>query len=331
ESEKLKNLKCKDEKKYGSTNPTTISSPISPISVNFHFTRRCNYECGFCFHTSKTSDIPKMSDSKLALKKLKNVGMRKMNFAGGEPFLYMKYLGELIEYCKKELKLESVSIVSNGSKITRSFLLKYKDYIDILAVSCDSFDDSTNVKIGRGKKGEHLKNLKNISTWCREFNIKFKINTVVNRYNWQEDMNSHIEDLKPFRWKCFQVLILENENGGDAGIDSNDKTLRDARDFVITDEQFQSFISRHQQQQCIVPEPNNIMKNSYLILDEHLCFLNCRDNKKIPSQSLLNVDVDVALQESGWDQDSFYRRSGVYDWSKNIDVCAQTNDKSLNW
>ena len=26
-----------------------------PESVNFHFTRQCNYSCGFCFHTAKTS------------------------------------------------------------------------------------------------------------------------------------------------------------------------------------------------------------------------------------------------------------------------------------
>ena len=25
----------------------------SAISVNYHFTRQCNYKCKFCFHTSK--------------------------------------------------------------------------------------------------------------------------------------------------------------------------------------------------------------------------------------------------------------------------------------
>lgn len=32
-------------------------SKIVPVSVNFHFTRKCNYECGFCFHTEKTSHV----------------------------------------------------------------------------------------------------------------------------------------------------------------------------------------------------------------------------------------------------------------------------------
>lgn len=28
-----------------------------PRSVNYHFTRQCNYQCGFCFHTAKTSHV----------------------------------------------------------------------------------------------------------------------------------------------------------------------------------------------------------------------------------------------------------------------------------
>lgn len=35
-----------------------------PVSVNFHFTRKCNYECGFCFHTAKTSHITPLEDAK---------------------------------------------------------------------------------------------------------------------------------------------------------------------------------------------------------------------------------------------------------------------------
>ena len=28
-----------------------------PLSVNYHFLRTCNYSCGFCFHTAKTSYV----------------------------------------------------------------------------------------------------------------------------------------------------------------------------------------------------------------------------------------------------------------------------------
>lgn len=64
-----------------------------PISVNYHFTRKCNKECGFCFHTAKTSHVASPEEAKHGLSLLKRAGMRKLNFAGGEPFLYPKYLG----------------------------------------------------------------------------------------------------------------------------------------------------------------------------------------------------------------------------------------------
>jgi radical S-adenosyl methionine domain-containing protein 2 len=64
--------------------------------------------------------------------------MEKINFAGGEPFLKPKFLGELVKYCKEDLQL-NVSIVSNGSKITEGWFVRYGSYVDILAISCDRF------------------------------------------------------------------------------------------------------------------------------------------------------------------------------------------------
>ncbi len=50
-----------------------------------------------------------------------------MNFSGGEPFIHKrgKYLGELVKYCKKDLQLPSVSIVSNGSLVTEKWFQEY--------------------------------------------------------------------------------------------------------------------------------------------------------------------------------------------------------------
>jgi len=122
-----------------------------PLSVNFHFIRECNYQCGFCFHTAKTSYLASLTDSKIGLRKLHDAGMKKLNFSGGEPFLKPVHLGEMCKFLKEELKLESVSIVSNGSKIKRTFFEIYGKYVDILAISVDSFDERTNEIIGRGK------------------------------------------------------------------------------------------------------------------------------------------------------------------------------------
>lgn len=129
-----------------------------PQSVNYHFTRKCNYECGFCFHTAKTSYVLPMEDAKRGLRMLKDcgkflrriycylwlkylyftsVGMEKINFSGGEPFIHNRgrYLGELVRFCKQELKLSSVSIVSNGSLIRESWFTEFGKYPSFVSVT----------------------------------------------------------------------------------------------------------------------------------------------------------------------------------------------------
>lgn len=296
-----------------------------PISVNFHFTRQCNKSCGFCFHTATTSFKVPIEDAKRGLALLKAAGMKKINFAGGEPFLYKSFLGAMIVFCKEELYLESVSIVTNGSLVDEAFLTEFGPYIDILAVSCDSFHEQTNIAIGRGT-GDNVRRLFKIRDWCEDFGIKFKLNTVVCRLNYKEDMNSVVHQVRPFRWECFQVLLVRGEN-------DSDKTIRDLRKFQISDEEYQEFCLRHQHQPSFVPEPNNLMAKSYLILDEYMRFLD-RDGRE-PSKSILEIGVKEALQQVTWDKESFVERGGVYDWAREQSgesACAGGEaERKLDW
>lgn len=237
---------------------------VDCVSVNYHFTRKCNKTCKFCFHTEKSSHVATEEEMKHGLRLLKEAGMRKINFAGGEPFLYPKQLGWLYQYCKEVLALESVSIITNGTKVTKGWLDKYGQFVDVLGVSCDSFNEDTNEMIGRGT-GENVTQLFRIRDWCRELKIKFKLNTVVCKVNWQEDMVAIIQELQPFRWKCFQVLFVEDENDASSADTAMDKRKRDARDLLITTEQWQFFCERHQQLDSFVPESNDLMASSYLI------------------------------------------------------------------
>ena len=54
-------------------------------------------------------------------------GMQKLNFSGGEPFIHQggRYVGELTKYCKEELKLPSVSIISNGRLCKEKWFSEY--------------------------------------------------------------------------------------------------------------------------------------------------------------------------------------------------------------
>lgn len=210
---------------------------LKPLSVNFHFTRKCNKICVFCFHTEKTSHTATKFEMKTGLRLLRDAGMKKINFAGGEAFLYPAKLAMLCQYCKEDLKLEFVSIISNGTKITKNWLEQHGQYVDVLDVSCDSFDEATNIKIRRGT-GEHVKTLFLIRKWCRELEIKFKLNTVVLLWNWEEDMAQVMEKLNPFRWNVIQVLPVGGENDASEAETEMDKRKRNVQDVLITDGQF---------------------------------------------------------------------------------------------
>ncbi|XP_066246783.1 S-adenosylmethionine-dependent nucleotide dehydratase RSAD2-like [Euwallacea similis] len=284
---------------------------LIPKSVNYHFTRVCNYSCGFCFHTAKTSYMLSLDDVKIGFDMLKKAGMEKINFSGGEPFLPRRgeHLGEMVHYCKKYLGV-SVSIISNGSLIRESWLKKYGKFVDILAISCDSFHEETNKLIGRCQGSRnHVQKLYQIRDWCKEYNILFKINTVVNTYNQDENMIEEIKELDPIRWKVFQCLLLEGENVGP-------EALKNAENFYINEETFNAFLDRHKTVKCLVPESNTKMQNSYLILDEYMRFLDCQNGWKIPSKSILDVGVEEALKFSGFDEEMFKKRGGIYKWSK---------------
>ena len=281
------------------------SESKKPISVNYHFTRLCNYKCGFCFHTQKTSYTLPLEKAIYGLKLLKEAGTRKINFAGGEPFTKANFLGELMKQCKDNIGIKKVSVITNGSLVRRNFFEKFGKYIDVFGVSCDSFDAETNKKIGRGTKGDNVKKLFEIRELCREYNIKFKLNTVVCSYNKDENMIENIKKLDPYRWKVFQVLLVKGENEG------GDK-LRDVTKFQITNEEFEQFKKRHEELRCMVAESNDNMKSSYLILDEYMRFLDKGDGEEIHSESILDVGVEKALEKIHYDEKEFIKRKGDY-------------------
>jgi len=285
-----------------------------PISVNYFFSRVCNYSCKFCFHYNSNNFHLNIEDAKKGLKKLKDAGMEKITFSGGEPFLYKNHLHELIKYCKEELFLESISIVSNGSLITEEWIIENSHFVDMLTISCDSFIEANNLEIGRGQ-GNQVQILNNCWKFCNDHNILFKINTVVNKVNFNEQMVQKIILLKPYRWKCFQLLLINGEN-------INTENNLDAQSLHINDTEFGFFQSLNKGFKDTIFESNMTMRNSYYLLDEKMRFLDCSSGSKIPSRSILQVGVNEALQQVFFDEEQFLSRKGIYDWSKKKSICS---------
>ena len=98
-------------------------SPLPPsplLLVNLFPSRRCNYECGFCFHTAKNGRELTLAEATKGLRLLAAAGTEKVNIAGGEPFMRPDFLGKLVGACA-DLGLK-VTIISNGSLIRRKWM-----------------------------------------------------------------------------------------------------------------------------------------------------------------------------------------------------------------
>lgn len=285
--------------------------PIQQLVINYHITEKCNYDCHYCYAKwEKTNELHhdlnnmKRVLDKLAAyffspnpiqAKLKYQSVR-LNFAGGEPLLLKQRFFDALDYAI-ELGF-CVSLITNGHLISDEFIAAHVHKLQLLGISYDSEDYNRQCNIGRStRSGKTLtsKRLKEIFQQVRltSPNTELKINTVVNQYNTEEHLSKLIAELKPNKWKILRVLpVFEKIE-------------------TISDQQFSSFIERHQSvAQYMSVENNDSMTNSYLMLgpDGNFFQNGNEDQGYFRSRSLLTTPVEIALAETGFDAEKFAMR-----------------------
>ena len=283
---------------------------IKPISVNWHFWPWCNRKCRFCFVTFQNiKKIPPKENTFNVPRMLEDAGTEKLTLVGGEPML-CPYIGDLL-IAAKDCEL-ATKIVSNGTGFTDKFLKKYHNYIDTVSLSLDSSYNDVETQLGRGNG--HVNLIREVTQKIREFDISLQINTTVTKLTYQEDMHTIINELKPFRWKVFQVLPIEGENDGRVD------------DLLITDEEFDLFKRRHSDILQGIFECNDDMIGSYIMLDPIGRFFQNDTGKYVYSDSIFDVGVITAFQQVVWDKQKFEDRGGIYDWhSRKINNTSSMN------
>lgn len=282
-------------------------------AINFHLWEPCNMRCKFCFATFqdiKRTILPKghlpKEKALQVVKQLANFGFQKITFAGGEPTL-CKWLPDLIMTAKDAGM--TTMIVSNGSHLNDEFLEMNRNKLDWIAISIDSLYPFTNLVIGRvmaGKQPLQLDDYMSIVVKVKQFGYGLKINTVVNRCNYKEDMNGFIRFAKPKRWKVLQVLPI---------IGQNDKNIDN---FKITDLEFQHFLNNHDNLHDIttlVPETNSQIIGSYAMVDPSGRFFDNTTGTHKYSRPILNVGVGDAINDVNCNFSKFLSRGGQYIWS----------------
>ena len=281
-------------------------------SVNYHLWKPCNMKCGFCFATFQDIHrdiLPKghldRENSILVLESLALAGFRKINFAGGEPTL-CPWLPDLINRAR-ELGL-TTSLVTNGSCINAEWLDRLQVSLDWVALSIDSLDPDTLLRIGRTTRSGPMseRDYQDEIGALREYGIRLKINTVVTRANLHENLADFIIEAHPERWKLLQVLPIEGQN--DRTVDSYLISAGEFHDYVQNGRKVEEYGVR------VVPEGNELMTGSYVMVDPAGRFFDNVAGSHTYSRPVLDVGVEEALKEVMIDPEKFISRDGLYDW-----------------
>jgi radical S-adenosyl methionine domain-containing protein 2 len=269
-------------------------------------------KCSFCFARFKDVKPPGKEGSLSIVNKVADYGFRKINFVGGEPTLVPCLKDLLIEAKKRGL---ITSVVTNGWNIDNDWLNTHAKYLDWLGFSIDSLDPEINLRLGRivnGFKPPDLSFYLEALKAVREHDVNIKINTVVNQLNKNECFHKLIQEIKPEKWKIFQVLIIENENP-------------DARSLIVSREEFDEFLFAHANLEPatpIHPEYCEDMVGSYVIIDPAGRFVDNSSRVYRVTESILKIGVEQALKQVNISCEKFLTRQ---DSSRMMRIVTQVN------
>jgi radical S-adenosyl methionine domain-containing protein 2 len=268
-------------------------------AANWHLTDRCNYTCKFCFMTNLPFREAGIAEGQMIIDSLRRIGITKLNFVGGEPLLH-PHLSDFARIAKEHGL--TTSIVTNGSLLTRAKVYSLKPFVDWIGLSIDSGREEIETELGRGH-GSHVPHIMEIGEAVRKAGIKLKVNTVVTKLNFEEDMRPLIGRLRPLRWKVFQMLVIYGQNDAYA-------TLGVSKEEFELFKRTNSDIALESGQRPVF-ESSEEMVDSYLMLGPDGSAIRNSGQKYdfIPLNEITSGGLSRIVDVS-----SYQNRGGEYDW-----------------
>lgn len=267
-------------------------------TVNLHITESCNYSCKFCYSKFFYRDL-NLDNWKIIVDNLANSGLvDRINLAGGEPLVY-KGIQELIDYIYSR-NLE-VTLITNGSLLTENFIEINKNKLSTIGISVDSLAPKINRNLGRCDSRNNVLDLDTLVNTCRiinKHNIRLKINTVINKLNFNENMyNSLINNIKVDRWKILEMQNMININE----IGHNLKT---------SNEEFEYFLDLNEiaSLSYSVVERDNDFRNAYLFVNNNGLLLDNSGYKHIEIGNLVEDEFEKIFHKFNFNKEAYNKR-----------------------
>ncbi len=110
----------------------------NPVLCNYYLTYRCNAKCGFCDIWERPSPLIKPEDVSRNLKDLKVLGVKVIDFTGGEPLLHP----QLPEFLREAKSLGFITTVTTNGLLYPKKSKDLAGLIDMLHFSLDAAEAS---------------------------------------------------------------------------------------------------------------------------------------------------------------------------------------------
>jgi radical SAM protein with 4Fe4S-binding SPASM domain len=163
--------------------------PIKPIEslkkeypIDFAWievTRKCNLSCTFCYEGSNPYCSERMSvdQFKLVMNNLIDVGIKKIQFIGGEPTILKEDLKTMIKLAREHF--DFIEVYSNGVLINEDWCKFFKEHDIHVALSIHSYDANQHDQV-TCVKGSHAKVEKALEI-IKRFGVNYRIGTVTSK------------------------------------------------------------------------------------------------------------------------------------------------------
>ena len=116
-----------------------------PVLCNYYVTYRCNASCGFCDIWEKPSPYVTLEQVEKNLLDLKELGVKVIDFTGGEPLLHRE-IDQLLMIAKR---MGFITTITTNGLLYHKWADRLKGKVDMLHFSLDSMDRAKHDK-GRG-------------------------------------------------------------------------------------------------------------------------------------------------------------------------------------
>jgi MoaA/NifB/PqqE/SkfB family radical SAM enzyme len=114
-----------------------------PVLCNYYVTFRCNAKCGFCDIWEKPSPYVTIEQVEENLKSLKKLGVRVIDFTGGEPLLHR----QIHEFLALAKRMGFITTLTTNAMLYPKYAERLKGNVDMLHFSLDAADKETHDKM----------------------------------------------------------------------------------------------------------------------------------------------------------------------------------------